>query len=91
MNTRKKKRTITQPEEWIDLAVSKVYWEADQEILLRSELSGVIKTARSVGPARTVECGQDENLGGFIAKDRLLSGKILVKTMLEPSHVAVVG
>ncbi len=51
----------------------------------------VIKTARSVGPARTVECGQDENLGGFIAKDRLLSGKILVKTMLEPSHVAVVG
>ena len=72
---------MTQPEEWIDLAVSKVYWEADQEVLLKSELSRVVKTGRSVGLARTVECGQDDNPGGHIANDRLLSEEILIITM----------
>ena len=44
-----------------------------------------------VGRTRTVECGQDDNLGVHIAIDRLLPGEILVVTMPEPRPVAVVG
>ena len=44
-----------------------------------------------VGRGRTVECGEDDNLGVHIAIDRLLPGEILVVTMPEPRPVAVVG
>ena len=82
---------MTQPEEWIGLSVSTIYEAAGREGLLRPGLSRVTKTARVVGRARTVECGQDDNLGVHIAIDRLLPGEILVVTMPEPRPVAVVG
>ena len=43
-----------------------------------------------VGRARTIECGQDDNLGVHIVIDRLLPGEILVVSMPEPSPVPVV-
>ena len=61
-----------------------------REGLIGIGLSRVTKTARVVGRARTVECGQDDNLGVHIAIDRLLPGEILVVTMPEPRPVAVV-
>ena len=82
---------MTQPEEWIGLSVSTIYEVAGREGLLRPGLSRVTKTARVVGRARTIECGQDDNLGVHIAIDRLLPGEILVVTMPEPRPVAVVG
>jgi len=82
---------MTQPEEWIGLSVSTIYEVASREGLLGPGLSRVTKTARVVGRARTIECGQDDNLGVHIAIDRLLPGEILVVTMPEPSPVAVVG
>ena len=81
---------MTQPEEWIGLSVSTIYEAAGREGILRPGLSRVTKTARVVGRARTVECGQDDNLGVHIAIDRLLPGEILVVTMPEPRPVAVV-
>ena len=81
---------MTQPEEWIGLCVSTIYEAAGREGLLGPRLSLVTKTARVVGRARTVECGQDDNLGVHIAIDRLLPGEILVVTMPEPRPVAVV-
>ena len=80
---------MTQNEEWIGLGVSTVYEAAGRKGLLISELSRVVKTGRSVGRARTVECGQDDNLGVHIAIDRLLPGEILIVTMPEPRPVAV--
>ena len=82
---------MTQPEEWIGLSVSTIYETAGRAGLLRPGLSRVTKTGRVVGRARTVECGQDDNLGVHIAIDRLLPGEILVVTMPEPRPVAVVG
>ena len=82
---------MTQPEEWIGLSVSTIYEAAGREGLLGPRLSLVTKTARVVGRARTVECGQDDNLGVHIAIDRLLPGEILVVTMPEPRPVVVVG
>ena len=82
---------MTQPEEWIGLSVSRIFEAAGRDGLLRPGLSRVTKTARVVGPAHTVECGQDDNLGVHIAIDRLLPGEILVVTKPEPSPVAVVG
>ena len=81
---------MTQPEEWIGLSVSTIYEAAGRDGLLGSGLSRVTKTARVVGRARTVECGQDDNLGVHIAIDRLLPGEILVVTMPDPRPVAVV-
>ena len=81
---------MTQPEEWIGLSVSTIYEAAGREGLLGPRLSRVTKTARVVGRARTVECGQDDNLGVHIAIDRLLPGEILVVTMPAPRPVAVV-
>ena len=82
---------MTQPEEWIGLSVSTIYEAAGRGGILRPGLSRVTKTPRVVGRARTVECGQDNNLGVHIAIDRLLLGEILVFTIPEPSPVAVVG
>ena len=82
---------MTQPEEWIGLSVSTIYEAVGREVLLRPGFSRVTKRTRVVGRARTVECGQDDNLGVHIAIDRLLPGEILVVTMPEPSPVAVVG
>ena len=82
---------MTQPEEWIGLSVSTINEAAGREGLLRPGFSRVTKTARVVVRDRTVECGQDDNLGVHIAIDRLLPGEILVVTMPEPRPVAVVG
>ena len=82
---------MTLPEEWIGLSVSTIYEAAGREGLLRPGLSRVTKTAQVVGRARTVECGEDDNIGVHIAIDRLLTGEILVVTMPEPSPVAVLG
>ena len=81
---------MTQPEEWIGLSVSTIYEAAGRGGILRPGLSRVTKTPRVVGRARTVECGQDDNLGVHIAIDRLLPGEILVVTMPEPRPVVVV-
>ena len=82
---------MTKPEESIGLSVSTIYEVAGREKLFGPGLSRVTKTPRVVGRARIVECGQDDNLGVHIAIDRLLPGEILVVTMPELRHVAVVG
>jgi 4-hydroxy-4-methyl-2-oxoglutarate aldolase len=46
---------------------------------------------RVAGPARTVACGQDDNLAVHAAMKRLLPGEVLVLTMPEPRPVALIG
>jgi 4-hydroxy-4-methyl-2-oxoglutarate aldolase len=47
--------------------------------------------SRAAGPARTVRCGQDDNLMVHAAMAEAAPGEVLVLTMPEPRPVALVG
>ena len=54
-------------------------------------LRQVVPGSRAAGPARTVRCGQDDNLMVHAAMARARPGEVLVLTMPEPAPVALVG
>ena len=51
----------------------------------------VLPGSRAAGPARTVRCGQDDNLMVHAAMAAAQPGEVLVLTMPEPAPVALVG
>ncbi|HUF01103.1 MAG TPA: RraA family protein [Gaiellaceae bacterium] len=51
----------------------------------------VVPGSRAAGPARTVRCGQDDNLMVHAAVAGAEPGEVLVFTMPEPRPVALVG
>jgi 4-hydroxy-4-methyl-2-oxoglutarate aldolase len=51
----------------------------------------VVPDSRAAGPARTVCCGQDDNLMVHAAVAEAEPGEVLVLTMPEPRPVALVG
>jgi 4-hydroxy-4-methyl-2-oxoglutarate aldolase len=55
------------------------------------DLVQVIPGSRAAGPARTVRCGQDDNLMVHAAVAEAEPGEVLVLTMPEPRPVALVG
>ena len=73
------------------LGAATVYEASGREGLLDVELRPVIPGAHACGPARTVRCGQDDNLMVHAAMARLQPGEVLVLTMPEPAPVALVG
>ena len=55
------------------------------------DLVQVIPGSRAAGPARTVRCGQDDNLMVHAGVAEALPGEVLVLTMPEPAPIALVG
>jgi 4-hydroxy-4-methyl-2-oxoglutarate aldolase len=55
------------------------------------DLIQILAGTRVAGPARTVTCGQDDNLMVHAAMSQVQPGEILVLTMPEPRPVALVG
>ncbi len=55
------------------------------------DLHQIIPGSRVAGPARTVRCGQDDNLMVHAVMERIAPGDVLVLTMHEPRAVALVG
>jgi 4-hydroxy-4-methyl-2-oxoglutarate aldolase len=55
------------------------------------QLIQVVPGSRAAGPARTVRCGQDDNLMVHAAIAEAEPGEVLVLTMPEPRPVALVG
>jgi 4-hydroxy-4-methyl-2-oxoglutarate aldolase len=51
----------------------------------------IVPGSRAAGPARTVRCGQDDNLMVHAAMAEAEQGEVLVLTMPEPGPVALVG
>jgi 4-hydroxy-4-methyl-2-oxoglutarate aldolase len=51
----------------------------------------VLPRSRAAGPARTVRCGQNDNLMVHAALSTVLPGEVLVLTMPEPAPIALVG
>ncbi len=73
------------------LGSATVYEAAGREGLIDLELHSVIPGARAGGPARTVHCGQGDNLMVHAVMDVAQPGDVLVLTMPEPAPIALIG
>ena len=73
------------------LGTATVYEAAGREGMVDVTFEQVIPGSRAAGPARTVRCGQGDNLMVHAAMDRVEPGDVLVLTMPEPQPVALVG
>ncbi|HEY1352095.1 MAG TPA: hypothetical protein VGF67_20940 [Ktedonobacteraceae bacterium] len=74
-----------------DCGVATVYEAAGRRGLIDIPLVQLIAGSRAAGPARTVRCGQGDNLMVHAAMDQVQPGEILVLTMPEPQPVALIG
>jgi 4-hydroxy-4-methyl-2-oxoglutarate aldolase len=65
--------------------------EAGRAPVVDVPLIQILPGSRAAGPARTVRCGQDDNLMVHAAVAEAEPGEVLVLTMPEPAPVALVG
>ena len=68
-----------------------VHEAAGRSQVVDLDLVQVIPGSSAAGPARTVRCGQDDNLMVHAAVAEAEPGEVLVLTMPEPRPVALVG
>ena len=73
------------------LGSATVYEAAGREGMVDLDLTQVIPGSRAAGPARTVLCGNGDNLMVHAAIERIQPGDVVVITMPEPAPYAVVG
>jgi 4-hydroxy-4-methyl-2-oxoglutarate aldolase len=74
-----------------ELGSATVYEAGGRRGYVDADLHQIIPGSRVAGPARTVRCGQDDNLMVHAAMAELQPGEVLVLTMPEPRPVALVG
>jgi 4-hydroxy-4-methyl-2-oxoglutarate aldolase len=77
--------------ELAQLGSATVHEAASRSPVVDLPLVQVIPGSRAAGPARTVRCGQDDNLMVHAAVAEAERGEVLVLTMPEPRPVALVG
>ena len=73
------------------LGTATVHEAAGRAQVVDVPLIQVVPGSRAAGPARTVRCGQDDNLMVHAAVAEAAPGEVLVLTMPEPKPVALVG
>jgi 4-hydroxy-4-methyl-2-oxoglutarate aldolase len=73
------------------LASATVHEAAGRSQVVDLDLVQIVPGSVAHGPARTVRCGQDDNLMVHAAVAEAEPGEILVLTMPEPRPVALVG
>jgi 4-hydroxy-4-methyl-2-oxoglutarate aldolase len=73
------------------LGSATVHEAARRAQVVDAPLIQVVPDSRAAGPARTVRCGQDDNLMVHAAVAEAEPGEVLVLTMPEPRPVALVG
>jgi 4-hydroxy-4-methyl-2-oxoglutarate aldolase len=71
--------------------VATVYEAAGRTGLIDIPLVQLILGSRVAGPARTVRCGQGDNLMVHAVMEKVQPGEILILTMPEPEPVALIG
>ena len=74
-----------------ELGVATVYEASWREGLIDAPLIQLLPGSRVAGPARTVLCGQDDNLMVHAIVEQIQPGEVLVLTMPEPAPVALIG
>jgi 4-hydroxy-4-methyl-2-oxoglutarate aldolase len=77
--------------ELAELGSATVYEAGGRRGYVDADLVQIIPGSRVAGPARTVACGQDDNLMVHAAMAAVQPGEVLVLTMPEPRPVALVG
>ena len=77
--------------ELAQLGSATVHEAAARSPLVDVPLVQVLPGSRAAGPARTVRCGQGDNLMVHAAVAEALPGEVLVLTMPDPAPVALVG
>ena len=78
-------------DELAKLGSATVYEAGGRRGYVDADLIQVVPGSRACGPARTVSCGQDDNLMVHAAMAAVQAGEVLVLTMPEPRPVALVG
>jgi 4-hydroxy-4-methyl-2-oxoglutarate aldolase len=78
-------------DELAELGSATVYEAGGRRGYVDADLVQVVPGSRVAGPARTVSCGQDDNLMVHAAMAAVRPGEVLVLTMPEPRPVALVG
>jgi 4-hydroxy-4-methyl-2-oxoglutarate aldolase len=78
-------------DELAQLGTATVYEASGREGLIDADLVQLIPGSRVAGPARTVRCGQGDNLMVHAVMAYAEPGDVLVLTMPEPEPVALVG
>lgn len=73
------------------LGSATVYEAAGRRGCIDVDLHQIVPGSRVAGPARTVRCGQDDNLMVHAVIERIESGDVVVLTMPQPRAVALVG
>lgn len=73
------------------LGVATVYEASGREGLVEVPLTRLVPRSRVAGPARTVRCGQGDNLMVHAALAQARPGDVLVLAMPEPEPVALIG
>jgi 4-hydroxy-4-methyl-2-oxoglutarate aldolase len=73
------------------LGSATVYEAGGRRGYVDADLIQLIPGSRAAGPARTVLCGQDDNLMVHAAMAEVQPGEVLVLTMPEPRPVALIG
>jgi 4-hydroxy-4-methyl-2-oxoglutarate aldolase len=74
-----------------ELGVATVYEASGREGLIDIPLIQLLPNSRVAGRARTVLCGQDDNLMVHAAIEQIQPGEVLVLSMPEPGPVALIG
>jgi 4-hydroxy-4-methyl-2-oxoglutarate aldolase len=74
-----------------ELGAATIYESSGREGLIDVPLMQLLPGSRAVGPARTVLCGQDDNLMVHAVIEQIQPGEVLVLTMPEPAPVALIG
>ena len=74
-----------------EFGVATVYEATGRQGLVDIPLIQLIPGCRAVGPARTVLCGQDDNLMVHVVIEQIRAGEILVLSMPEPRPIALIG
>jgi 4-hydroxy-4-methyl-2-oxoglutarate aldolase len=74
-----------------ELGVATVYEASGREGLIDIPLIQLLPGSRVAGPARTVMCGQDDNLMVHAVMEQVQPGEVLVLAMPEPAPVALIG
>ena len=78
-------------EELARLGSATVYEAGGRGAYVEADLVQVVPGSRVAGPARTVACGQDDNLMVHAAMERVEPGEVLVLTMPVAAPVALFG
>jgi 4-hydroxy-4-methyl-2-oxoglutarate aldolase len=78
-------------EELAELGSATVYEAGGRRAYIDADLIQIMPGSRVAGPARTVRCGQDDNLMVHAVMAEVQAGEVIVLTMPEARPVALVG